>query len=71
MTCNMCGLYLSNGHMAGNCASMTRLRTARHSALMRLLLDKLAEEIGGRWPLADDSGRLWQPPQLGIPTKIP
>eukprot|EP00951_Prasinocladus_malaysianus_P010750 scaffold79219_cov30-Prasinocladus_malaysianus.AAC.1 len=71
MACNMCGLCLSNGHMAGNCASMTRLRIARHNIALRLLMDKLAEGAGGRWPLADYSGRLWLPPQLGIPTNIP
>eukprot|EP00951_Prasinocladus_malaysianus_P025737 scaffold226473_cov15-Prasinocladus_malaysianus.AAC.1 len=50
MTCNICSFYPSNGHMAGNCASMAGLLTARHNNTLKLVLDSLPEEDGGRWP---------------------
>eukprot|EP00951_Prasinocladus_malaysianus_P010885 scaffold80207_cov41-Prasinocladus_malaysianus.AAC.1 len=36
---------------------MASLRTNRHNSTLRLLLDTLAEETGGRWPtIATDCG---------------
>jgi hypothetical protein len=46
--CLMCGQFTSNGHMAGNCPSMSGLRHDRHNSALHLLLSFLERHNGGR-----------------------
>jgi hypothetical protein len=43
------GQFISNGHMAGNCPSMSGLRQECHNNALQLLLTLLEHSKGGRW----------------------
>jgi hypothetical protein len=45
----MCGQFTSNGHMAGNCPSMSGLQQDRTTTLYNYLLSLLERHNGGRW----------------------
>jgi hypothetical protein len=49
LRCPMCGQFTSNGHMAGNCPTMSGLRHDRHNNALQLLLSLLKRHNGGRW----------------------
>ena len=49
LRCPMCGQFTSNGHMAGNCPSMSDLRQDSHNNALQLLLSLMERHNGGRW----------------------
>jgi hypothetical protein len=57
LRCPMCGQFTSNGHMAGNCPTMSGLRQDRHNNAPQLLISLLERHNAGRWDtITADSG---------------
>jgi hypothetical protein len=49
LKCPVCGQFMSNGHMAGICPSMSGLRQDRHNNALQHLPTLLEQSNGVRW----------------------